>query len=339
MIPLVKKIAIFHLIHLTITVTTTRTAFLSSQDHHLNKRGSTFRDCLDGVVSLFKNVKDDFSDQVGGVSQKDGLQQWTNAVSHDTFDHNAIMDYDEFWKPKTFARCCELVLARMLGIGPKSNEGRATLLDHFSKKLLGPISKPKTGTKSKPFEKKEDEIFDPLYMAEWQQSKPSGAPSASANLDESSAVEKAALEKIQENPTETLKRCFLIPDDQATPPPGFVEVSDNVKKAFFHLNELIYFESDLTEWPAMILGILVVTLGQEVFDSPEWVGWRDILFGQLVSLAYFEGTEAIKGGIAVGIIKEQQDWWGCRNRIYASNVLKLAEKDWWINLQGIPQRN
>ncbi|OAV97142.1 hypothetical protein PTTG_26154 [Puccinia triticina 1-1 BBBD Race 1] len=311
MISLVKKLSILYLIHLTSTVA--RIGSLSSQDHHIKKRGA--------ALSCFLDTKKELVETLGPINQEKVQQLSDNIIYRE--QSSCYLLNESSWKGKTFKSCYYDAVATILSEAAKTNTGQAQYLTHFSRKLLEPIKRTEIGTK----------IFDPLYMSVWHQTQTSGPPSESANVNEYPPVSEITFEKIEE------ERSFAIPSDiyiKGEPLSRFAGISQNVVALFKEVRGMgeEKLQLDLTHWTSTILRLLVVTLGQEMFDTLEWKNLRGILFGQLISLAYFDkiaDRETISGKIAAKELLNEVGWWtSVRN--YGAPAHQLEKQDWWSEL-------
>ncbi|KAI9610042.1 hypothetical protein H4Q26_007036 [Puccinia striiformis f. sp. tritici PST-130] len=93
-------------------------------------------------------------------------------------------------------------------------------------------------------------------------------------------------------------------------------------------------ELDLSQWSAMWLRFAIVTLRNEVFRSAEWDGWREVLFGHLISIAYWDrmssDKETITGELAATELLQEEKWWARSEK----NVLPPLEDAWWMDFKA-----
>ncbi|KAI9610041.1 hypothetical protein H4Q26_007035 [Puccinia striiformis f. sp. tritici PST-130] len=309
-IRVVSLVNLFSFLHLTKLTSTSPIIGLSSpKNHAINKRCLPIPDCLNDVFSYFRERARNVADQVGGVSHEAAQRQWHEAV---TYEHSSSPLVDEsYWKGKSFNVCKHNVLTYLLREVPTSNEVTATSLRLFSKKLIEPIEQRRMS-------KSNGKIYDPLHFAIGNPAgliKPSSAstivnhaPSLENDLD---SIRKGstfkAIDEIDEQDvlrhgkgsTEPLSGSKSLGDapglgNRREPPLGLAAVSreiEGLKESATCLGE----DMDLSRWSAMWLRFALITSRHEVFQSAEWDGWREVLLGHLITIAYWDRTSSSKG--------------------------------------------
>ncbi|KAI7961686.1 hypothetical protein MJO28_002175 [Puccinia striiformis f. sp. tritici] len=348
-IRVVSLVNLFSFLHLTKLTSTSPIIGLSSpKNHAINKRCLPIPDCLNDVFSYFRERARNVADQVGGVSHEAAQRQWHEAV---TYEHSSSPLVDEsYWKGKSFNVCKHNVLTYLLREVSTSNEVTATSLRLFSKKLIEPIEQRRMS-------KSNGKIYDPLHFAIGNPAgliKPSSAstivnhaPSLENDLD---SIRKGstfkAIDEIDEQDvlrhgkgsTEPLSGSKSLGDapglgNRREPPLGLAAVSreiEGLKESATCLGE----DMDLSRWSAMWLRFALITSRHEVFQSAEWDGWREVLLGHLITIAYWDRTssskETITGELAAKELLHEEKWLA----LSENNCLRPVEDEWWMEFKG-----
>ncbi|KNZ48538.1 hypothetical protein VP01_559g1 [Puccinia sorghi] len=124
---------------------------------------------------------------------------------------------------------------------------------------------------------------------------------------------------------------FAIGQSAQSMPRGFSVVNQQIQGIEDSIEGLLDQGCDVTHWPPIILRLAVLTLRQQVFNSPEWQGWRDVLFGQFIHIAYSQhiGQGGATGKRACSELLEEERW--CAS----SNVMPElgSGEGWWNQLK------
>ncbi|EFP84763.1 uncharacterized protein PGTG_10922 [Puccinia graminis f. sp. tritici CRL 75-36-700-3] len=317
--PLLRVLSILHLIYLTNTVA--RGGLLPPKDHHLKKRCLPLPNCVTEIMGYFFEKAQGVSDQLSVVSQETAQQRWNAELVKERASSPLVER--SYWEHRTFQVCQNAALNELLKESARSRIDQATIIALLSKKLIHPIEQ----------NHRPDRL--PVSYPPGLREPPSEA-SSPRNKDN---VWDKNLEENHE---------IIHPESPASDPLplGFAAVHENIKSMKSECENLSAFNLETSQWSSIILRLMVVTLAHKVFESAQWKVGREIIFEELISLAYLERTsiyrEIVTGEQAAQDLLKEEDWWSKVKGGMSDNLSQIigpetersdSQDEWWMALK------